>query len=237
MILCVSWEVFLVLAVSAHMCPPMHLWSAGGWLGTAGSRMVSVTCLKVDWPFFLRLPSCVPGFSPFSSCSGLVPMVVSGFWAQQERKPPCTVTAQVSVHPLLFSPLASVLLPKASHTANPDSGMEIGFHHLVVGEVFVPSFAVHHTDFEEILYSCLEFPVDREAWWATVHRVTQSQTRLKRLSMHACIGEGNGNPLQCSCLENPRDRGAGWAAVYGAAQSRTQLKRLSSNSSSTLICC
>ena len=23
----------------------------------------------------------------------------------------------------------------------------------------------------------------------------------------ACVGEGNGNPLQCSCLENPRDRG------------------------------
>ena len=23
----------------------------------------------------------------------------------------------------------------------------------------------------------------------------------------SCIGEGNGNPLQCSCLENPRDRG------------------------------
>ena len=21
----------------------------------------------------------------------------------------------------------------------------------------------------------------------------------------SCIGEGNGNPLQCSCLENPRD--------------------------------
>ena len=31
----------------------------------------------------------------------------------------------------------------------------------------------------------------------------------------SCIGEGNGNPLQCSCLENPRDRGAWWAAVYG----------------------
>ena len=27
----------------------------------------------------------------------------------------------------------------------------------------------------------------------------------------SCIGEGNGNPLQCSCLENPRDRGAWWA--------------------------
>ena len=24
----------------------------------------------------------------------------------------------------------------------------------------------------------------------------------------SCIGEGNGNPLQCSCLENPRDDGA-----------------------------
>ena len=47
----------------------------------------------------------------------------------------------------------------------------------------------------------------------------------------SCIGEGNGNPLQCSCLENPRDGGAWWAAVYGVTQSRTQLKPLSSSSS------
>ena len=40
----------------------------------------------------------------------------------------------------------------------------------------------------------------------------------------SCLGEGNGNALQCSCLENPRDRGAWWAAVSGVAQSRTQLK-------------
>ena len=46
----------------------------------------------------------------------------------------------------------------------------------------------------------------------------------------SCIGEGNGNPLQCSCLENPRDGGVWWAAVYGIAQSRTWLKRLSSSS-------
>ena len=45
----------------------------------------------------------------------------------------------------------------------------------------------------------------------------------------SCIGEGNGNPLQCSCL-NPRDRGAWWAAIYGVTQSRTRLKRLSSSS-------
>ena len=52
----------------------------------------------------------------------------------------------------------------------------------------------------------------------------------ERLHFHfslSCIGEGNGNPLQCSCLENPRDGGAWWAAVYRVAQSRTRLKRLS----------
>ena len=36
-------------------------------------------------------------------------------------------------------------------------------------------------------------------------------------SMHACIGEGHGNPLQFSCLENPRDGGAWWAAIYGVS--------------------
>ena len=48
-------------------------------------------------------------------------------------------------------------------------------------------------------------------------RGSQSRIRLKRLSMHACFGEGNGNPLQYPCLENPRDRGAWWAAVCGVA--------------------
>ena len=51
----------------------------------------------------------------------------------------------------------------------------------------------------------------------------------------SCIGEGNGNPLQCSCLENPRDGGAWWAAIYGVAQSWTGLKWLSSSSSSSSI--
>ena len=60
----------------------------------------------------------------------------------------------------------------------------------------------------------------------------------ERLHFHfslSCIGEENGNPLQCSCLENPRDSGAWWAAVYGVAYSRTWLKRLSSSSSSTAL--
>ena len=44
----------------------------------------------------------------------------------------------------------------------------------------------------------------------------------------SCIGERNGNPLQCSCLENSRDGGVWWAAVSGVTQSRTRLKWLSS---------
>ena len=68
-------------------------------------------------------------------------------------------------------------------------------------------------------------PWDREEWDTT-----------ERLHFHfslLCIGEGNGNPLQCSCLENPRDGGAWWVTVYGITQSRTRLKRLSSSSSTT----
>ena len=84
-------------------------------------------------------------------------------------------------------------------------------------------------------YSCLENPMDGGAWWAAVHGVAKSWTRLSTFTFtfqfsFSCIGEGNGNPLQRSCLESPRDGGAWWAAVYGVAQSRTLLKRLSSSS-------
>ena len=61
-------------------------------------------------------------------------------------------------------------------------------------------------------YSCLENPIDRGAWWATVHRVAKSWTQL---------GEGSGTPLQYSCLENPMDEGAWWAAVHRVTQNRT----------------
>ena len=86
-------------------------------------------------------------------------------------------------------------------------------------------------------YSCLENPMDGGAWWAAVHGVAKSRTRLRDFSFTfhfslSCIGEGNGNPLKCSCLENPMDGGAWWAAVYGVAQSQTRLKQLSSSSSS-----
>ena len=73
-------------------------------------------------------------------------------------------------------------------------------------------------------------PGKSHGWRSLVGRspwsLEESET-TEQLHFHfslSCIGEGNGNPLQCSCLENPRDRGAWWAAVYGVAQNRTQLK-------------
>ena len=75
-------------------------------------------------------------------------------------------------------------------------------------------------------------PVKSHGWKSLVGCSTWGQEEsdmTERLHFHftlSCIGEGNGNPLQCSRLENPRDRGAWWAAVSGVAQSRTRLKRL-----------
>ena len=38
-------------------------------------------------------------------------------------------------------------------------------------------------------HSCLGNPMDREAWWATVHKVVKNQIRLKRISnMHSSVG-------------------------------------------------
>ena len=119
-------------------------------------------------------------------------------------------------------------------------------------------------------HSCLENAMDRGAWWAVVHGVAKSRTRLsdfpltfhfpalekemattpvflpgesqgrgslmgcrlwgrtesdttERLPSHfslSCIGEGNGNPLQCSCLENPRDGEPGRLPSMGSHRDR-----------------
>ena len=55
--------------------------------------------------------------------------------------------------------------------------------------------------------------------WGHEESDTYGATSLS-LSL-SCIGEGNGNPLQCSCLENPRDGGAWRATVCGVAESDT----------------
>ena len=70
-----------------------------------------------------------------------------------------------------------------------------------------------------------------------MQEIVSKEIKTERLHFDfslACVGEGNGNPLQCSCLENLRDGGAWWAAIYGVSQSRTRLKQLSSSSKSKL---
>ena len=82
-------------------------------------------------------------------------------------------------------------------------------------------------------------PEESHGWRSLVGyspRGHKESDKTERLHFHfslSCIGEGNGNPLQCSCLENPRDSRAWWAAIYGVAQSQTQLMWLSSSGGNT----
>ena len=48
-------------------------------------------------------------------------------------------------------------------------------------------------DGNPLQYSCLENPMDRGAWQATIHWLTKSQTQLKQLSRHACQGLSAGS--------------------------------------------
>ena len=72
------------------------------------------------------------------------------------------------------------------------------------------------------------------AWWAAVHGVAKSRTRLSdfpfTFHFHALEKE-MATHFQCSPVFLPgksQGRGAWWAVVYGVAQSQTRLRRLSS---------
>ena len=126
----------------------------------------------------------------------------------------------------------------------------INYHVICLINIFIPSFPI----WMPFCYSCLIvihlnkynlllanpekamaphpvlLPGKSHGWRSLVGFspwVRQESDTTEQCHFHfslSCIGEGNGNPLQCSCLENPRDRGAWWAAVYGVAQSQTRLK-------------
>ena len=64
-------------------------------------------------------------------------------------------------------------------------------------------------------------------WLQSMGSLTDTTEQLQFHFSLSCIGEGNGNPLQCSWLENPWDGGAWWAAVYWVTQSQTLLNFIS----------
>ena len=84
-------------------------------------------------------------------------------------------------------------------------------------------------------YSRLENPMDGGAWWAAVHGVAKSRTRLSDFTLtfhfHALEKE-MATHSSVLAWRIPGTGEPGGAAIYGVAQSRTRLKRLSSSSSS-----
>ena len=82
-------------------------------------------------------------------------------------------------------------------------------------------------------HSCLENPMDGGAWWAAVHGVTKSRTRLSDFpfTFHSPALEKEMATYSNVLAWRTPGRGAWWTAVYGVTQSRTRLKRLSSSSS------
>ena len=81
-------------------------------------------------------------------------------------------------------------------------------------------------------YSCLENPMDGGAWWAGVHEVAKSRTRLSDFTFtfhfHALEKE-MATHSSVLAWRIPGTGGAWWASIYGVAQSRTWLKLLSSS--------
>ena len=73
-------------------------------------------------------------------------------------------------------------------------------------------------------YSCLENPMDRGTWWATVQGVAEGRTRLSDFTFtfhfHALKKE-MATHSSVLAWRIPEDGGAWWAAIYGVTQSRT----------------
>ena len=86
-------------------------------------------------------------------------------------------------------------------------------------------------------YSCLENSMDGGAWWAAVHGVIRSWTRLSDFTFTFHFHALEKEMATHSSVLAWRIPGTGepwWAAVYGIAQSWTRLKQLSSSKSSPL---
>ena len=90
---------------------------------------------------------------------------------------------------------------------------------------------------DPLQYSCLENPMDGGAWWAAVHGVTKSRTRLSdfTFTFHFHALKKEMAPLSSVLAWRIPGTGAWWAAVYGVTQSRTRLSDLAAAAAAYLL--
>ena len=87
-----------------------------------------------------------------------------------------------------MAPHASTFAQKIPWTEEPGRLQSMGLLSRTQLSYFTFTFHFHALEKEMAThqYSCLENPRDRGAWWAAVYGVSQSRTRLKRLSSSIC---------------------------------------------------
>ena len=123
--------------------------------------------------------------------------------------------------------------------------MSLRFIHVVsMCQNFIPFLRLNNIPFGEgngtpLQYSCLENPMDGGAWWAAIHGVVKSRTRLRDFTftfhLHALEKEMTTHSIVLA-WRIPGMVEPWWAAVCGVTKSRTRLKRLSSSSSNIPLC-
>ena len=98
--------------------------------------------------------------------------------------------------------------------------------HSVLYYSFKINYFYGEGDGTPLQYSCLETPMDGGAWWAAVHGVAKSRTRLSDFTLtfhfHA-LEKAMATHSSVLAWRIPMDREAWWATVHGVTKSQTQL--------------
>ena len=160
-------------------CPASCRQVEKSWKVTAKSGLLSPfnflthTCsipwTSTSWEIYQMLRST----SPFFPVEAILKL--DGHWSSNLSYQVSVVTElEVSIEKCGASWVAPVLKnPPANAGDKRDAGL-----------IYVSERSPGEGHGNLLQYSCLENSMDREAWQATVHKVTKSQTRLKQLNVH-----------------------------------------------------
>ena len=111
--------------------------------------------------------------------------------------------------------------------SGPENSMDCIVHGVAKSQTPLSNFHFHSILWYICIYVCVYVYIYIHIYTICMYTVAQSQTLLKWFSTHSCtwlhfhlslscIGEGNGNPLQCSCLEIPGMREPGGLLSVGS---------------------